>query len=201
MKIMPFQEFSFVESSDKDNENLDPDVVFSVSPYRLYQLYLKAIKLFPMSGLLALPEVRTQDDCNFLSLSDQDIQHWLREIQPETLVTFLKYTEGDIQERVYLNMSLGEAETLWNWDDEKWASINEVDGKTAKAKMWGALDQLQKDGGVFNLRGDLTRQDETGEYCLNFGCGSITLSSDDVVSFMQRQYPKLLELSEHGRER
>lgn len=58
---IPFIEIQFLESSEKDNEDLRLGAVFSVSPYRLYQLYLKAIALFHDAGLPVLPEEKVQD--------------------------------------------------------------------------------------------------------------------------------------------
>jgi len=194
--IKPDIEISFLEPS-QDDASIALGVALSVSPYRLYQIYLKAVSLFPASGLPSLPAERVKDDWDFLALSNTDIQYWLRETQSEWLISALRYLNNPaIEERIISNMSPMAGGML---RDDVHADFKcEIDGETAKIKLWEILDQLQKDEYIFNWQGELISRDEAGNYLINFGAASITLSSDEVISLMRQHYPKMLELSEHG---
>lgn len=195
--VLPFMNIEFLEPPENNNEDIKLGVIFLVSPYRLYQLYVKATALFPDSGLPPLPAERIQDYWDFLSLSDQDIQLWLRNVQSERLLSFLRYMANPyIDERAFSNISFRASAMLR--DDLKLRAVSAIEGEAAKAEFWEMLDQMQRDKTVFNWRGDLTRLDEADRYCLNFGCGCIALNGDEVVSFMKRHYPMLLELAEQG---
>ncbi len=192
MKV-PNIEVQFFESAETGVKKPTRGIELSVSPYRLYQLYSKASILFPDAALIKLDIEQIKDDWDFLSLSDTDIEMWMRETQYTELIAFLRFMNNPaVSGKVFSNMSKMAAEMIQK--DLNSDKPCEIDPFIAKESVWQTLNRLQDQEIIFNWRGNISADTESGKYCIDFGCASIVLDRDQVVSFMKSQFPLLSTL-------